>query len=100
MRRDDGVICMYKSPIDITMRDLEIQIENEMLRAVKRVGISVDKGGLMRALAYDREQYEAGFREGYEQARSENQEELTATRRFIHEHGLEFQLMHEYLRGK
>ena len=54
-------ILDYKSPIQITMDRMKIQTENEVLKAVQNVGISVDKERLLRALQYDSDQYYKGY---------------------------------------
>ena len=51
----------YKSPINIISSALRTEIENETLKAIKDVGIDVDKDELIKALTYDRQQYEKGF---------------------------------------
>ena len=59
---------MYRSPIDMMMTDIRHQIEKqqdeEIYKAVVSVGINVDKEELIRALRYDRQQYEKGFLDG------------------------------------
>lgn len=55
---------MYKSPIEIIIGQIKTNYENEIYRAVQNVGINIDKGELLKALEYDRGQYEEGFREG------------------------------------
>jgi hypothetical protein len=57
---------MYKSPIEIYETELETQLEGEILRAVKRVGVSVDKDELIKALKYDRDQYNEGYHDASE----------------------------------
>lgn len=52
---------MYESPIKVFQSNLEMQFEGEILKAVQRANISVDKDELIRALHYDREQYQKGF---------------------------------------
>lgn len=52
---------MYKSPIDIFYGQIETQIEGEIMKAVQKVHVNVDKDELLRALQYDREQYEKGY---------------------------------------
>ena len=52
---------MYKSPIEITYGQMESQIEGEILTAVCECGVVVDKDELIKALAYDRDQYRAGW---------------------------------------
>lgn len=55
---------MYKSPIEIIQDQLRIEQEGEILRAVQNTGVNVDKEELIRALQYDRGQYDKGFRDG------------------------------------
>lgn len=58
---------MYKPPITIyqALRDsLNIQLENNVCKAVASYGINVDKDELIKALKYDREQYEKGYEDG------------------------------------
>ena len=62
---------MYKSPIEMVsqiINDLNREIvkteEEIVMRAVCDVGISVNKDDLIRALQYDRNQYEAGVIDG------------------------------------
>ena len=57
---------MYKSPIKIIYDGFKTEINDEIYKAVLEVGIKVDKEELMRALRYDRAQYEAGYMAGYE----------------------------------
>ena len=60
----------YLSPINIwiteTMQDFNKNIEEQVYKEVINVGISVDKEELQKALAYDRNQYEKGFKDGVE----------------------------------
>lgn len=52
---------MYESPIKVVQGEMKTQLEGEILKAVHRVGITVDRDELIRALCYDREQYQKGF---------------------------------------
>lgn len=52
---------MYECPINIIMSDIETQFEQEVLKAVQQYDISVDKDELVKALNYDRQQYEKGY---------------------------------------
>ena len=56
-----GWIKMYKSPIDELINDVVTEEENAVVRAVVKCGINVDKDELVKALAYDRGQYEKGY---------------------------------------
>ena len=55
---------MYKSPIEIITEQIKTNYEDAIYSAVQNVGINIDKGELLKALEYDRGQYEEGFREG------------------------------------
>ena len=59
---------MYGSPIKVIQGELETQLEGEILKAVHRVGVTVDRDELIRALRYDREQYQKGFDDAREDA--------------------------------
>lgn len=52
---------MYKSPIDIIYSDVQMKLEDEVCKAIQNVGINVDKDELIKALSYDRQQYEKGY---------------------------------------
>lgn len=58
----------YKSPIEIIEDNINVQLDGEILKAVYNVGIKVDRKELIKALAYDREQYIKGFNNGYNKA--------------------------------
>ena len=51
----------YKSPIELIAGQIETETENEIVRAIQRMGINIDKNELLRALAYDRNQYAKGY---------------------------------------
>ena len=59
---------MYESPIEVFYKDLQMRfkedLQNNCIKAVQNYGIQVNKEELLKALAYDRHQYEKGFREG------------------------------------
>ena len=76
---------MYKSPIEVTSfhdaltRAMNKQIkavENDVYTAVLNVGVNVDKGELIKALQYDRDQYLAGYADGRQVSFSEFAEML------------------------
>ena len=81
---------MYLSPIDLReLSSIELEcpplesvveelakrtaqsVDNEIMIAVKKVGITVDKDELIKALQYDRGQYEKGYQDGYAVTRAE-----------------------------
>lgn len=51
----------YQSPIDVIMGQMNISYENEICKAVQNVNICVEREELIKALRYDREQYEKGY---------------------------------------
>lgn len=55
---------MYESPIEIIQTQMQMQMDKGILKAVQGVGINVDKEELVKALAYDREQYVKGYKDG------------------------------------
>lgn len=58
---------MYKSPIEIVSK-IEQQIvqqqEENVIRAILDMGVNVDKEELLKALKYDRDQYNKGYEDG------------------------------------
>ena len=77
--KDTNKYNNYRSPImldlefDATRTNIEKQIidqsEQYIARAImKIVNLEVDKDELVKALEYDREQYEAGYRDGFKAA--------------------------------
>ena len=69
----------YESPITRIYKDMETQIvkdgENQIFQAIQKCDIVVDKQELIKALQYDRGQYEKGYNDGlkagYEKAKAE-----------------------------
>ena len=62
---------MYKSPIDIIYGQMQTQMEGDILKAVQSYGINVDKEELIRAMQYDRDQYDKGYWDGMVDAKAE-----------------------------
>ena len=55
---------MYKSPIEIITKQINTQIEEHIFNAIQEVAADVDKEELIKALQYDRNQYEQGYMDG------------------------------------
>lgn len=59
---------MYASPIEKIYGELQTQMvqedENMVMKAVRKVGVNVDKEELIKALQYDRNQYTKGYSDG------------------------------------
>ena len=56
---------MYESPIVQITKGFHTEIDNGILKAVMEHGIIVDKEELLKALKYDRGQYDKGYKDGY-----------------------------------
>jgi uncharacterized protein YkuJ len=55
---------LYQSPIEIIMQEMQTQLDGEVFKATQAYGINVDKDELIKALQYDRDQYDKGFADG------------------------------------
>ena len=59
---------MYVSPIEKIYGEIQTQMaqedENMVMKAIRKVGINVDKEELIKALQYDRNQYTKGYKDG------------------------------------
>jgi len=64
----------YKSPIEIIYKDIQLRMDNGILKAVQECNIHVDRDELIRALQYDRGQYEKGYADGVAAAKMEGNE--------------------------
>lgn len=60
---------MYNSPIKICTKLLRMTQDETIVRAVQDVGIFVDKDELIKALQYDRGQYDKGYADGQKDAK-------------------------------
>lgn len=58
---------MYKSPIELKIEDIVSdvvkQVDEYTLRCFQQIGVNVDKYELIKALEYDRGQYEKGWKD-------------------------------------
>lgn len=55
---------MYEPPIKLIMGEMQTQFEENCMRAVQSYDFDVDKNELVKALEYDRNQYEKGYADG------------------------------------
>ena len=70
---------MYKPPVTIEYENYpKTELKNNgdemILKAIAEVGINVDKDELLKAMNYDRGQYEKGFEDGREYERKHRNE--------------------------
>lgn len=56
----DPIVKIYEDAAS----QFNMHIENEVFSIIKRYNIDVDKDELIRALAYDRKQYDKGYADG------------------------------------
>lgn len=72
---------MYVSPINIVVGEMQTYYEQEnekmILNAVNEITVDVDKDELMKALRYDRDQYNKGYKDGQHDILEEIRKELT-----------------------
>ena len=54
---------MYESPIRMIADQMSTQVEADCVSVVQHYGFDVDKEELAKALAYDRDQYDKGFKD-------------------------------------
>ena len=79
----------YESPISMkftegVMEQIRDSEDKLILRSCWNAGVRVDREELLRALRYDREQYETGYRDGYEAGKTDGAvEAFDAIRAFI-----------------
>lgn len=59
----------YQSPIDVIYGDLQTKLEGDVLKVIQNYDITVDKDELLKALAYDRDQYRKGWEDGWVHAK-------------------------------
>lgn len=64
----------YQSPIEMIATEMSTKFENDCVSICQSYGINVNRDELVKALAYDREQYDKGFKDGYNQALLEQQQ--------------------------
>lgn len=57
-------MIMYKSPVELITSQMHTQIEDYVFNAIQEVAVNIDKEELIRALEYDRGQYDKGYRDG------------------------------------
>lgn len=62
----------WQSPIGVDyIQRLAEDLETAVYKAVFDVNITVDRDELIKALAYDRQQYQAGYADGYVDAKND-----------------------------
>lgn len=69
---------MYKTPVEIiyervdrVVKDAQEILDDHIMKEILRAGVVVDKDELIRAMHYDRRQYEKGYQDGKDAAIAE-----------------------------
>lgn len=63
---------MYKSAIDIIYKDIQYQMEENIFKAIQNVDINVNREELIKALKYDRDQYNKGYEDAKREMRNKD----------------------------
>ena len=58
----------YISPIKVYQTEIQTTLENDVMSVAQSMGVDVNKEELLKALAYDRNQYKEGYEAGYNRA--------------------------------
>lgn len=73
----------YKSPIDIISERVKLDCDNAVYKAVQDVHINVDREELIKALQYDRNQYDKGYLDGCKETAEKFAERLKTQGDFV-----------------
>ena len=68
----------YKSPIETLREKATFWVDEQVYQAVENVDIKVDREELLRALQYDRGQYDTGYKNGYADGYAQGVEDIKA----------------------
>lgn len=66
----------YVSPITVELRQIQRKLDNFILNEIRKYDVKVDKEELVKALKYDRNQYEKGYADGKKEATREILQEV------------------------
>lgn len=55
---------MYESPIKTILQTMQEKLEADVLEIIQRHNVIVDKDELTKALKYDRDSYQKGYKDG------------------------------------
>ena len=80
----------YESPIEVFIKKQREEYEDGILWSIYNQGVIIDKDELIKALQYDRGQYEIGYKEGhaeaYEDIILQLEAELESSNKYIREY--------------
>lgn len=76
---------MYESPIEVLVSEMQMkqteEREKQIYECIQQYGINVDKEELIKALQYDRDQYEKGYKDAIIKFAEEAEERLLELRK-------------------
>ena len=55
----------YRSPIELIANEIQMKVEKDFVIACQSYGFNIDAEELKKALAYDRDQYDKGYKDGF-----------------------------------
>ena len=67
---------MYVNPIKIIMKDIKRSIDTNIMKILQGYNINVDKDELIKALSYDRDQYNKGYEDAKKEMNFLSKDEL------------------------
>lgn len=88
---------MWESPIRILQTGIETQIEDDVIKAVCKYGIDIDKDRLLEILCGDRSSYDKGYADGKREVCERIVERLEEYRRFEDHDSLDRQVIDRIL---
>jgi len=75
----------WDTPINTVLGPIETMIreenEKQIYHAIAKIGIDIDKEGLLKALNHDKERYEKAYREGWKACEEHYKEKLDRIRK-------------------
>ena len=72
---------MYDCPIETQLSGLQLMIREEhnrqIMEAVQKIGIKIDKEGLIDALNHDRKRYDEAYQKGWNDCKKHYEDKLS-----------------------
>lgn len=78
----------YESPIELIYGKMKNQLDNDIYNVVQSYGIKVDKDELIKALEYDRNQYEKGYADAKAELKRKKGSWIYDTERVLYNGGI------------
>ena len=75
---------MYESPFKVIVGELTVEYENEVIKAIQKVGVTVDKDEILKALNADRTRYEEAYRKGFDDCRKQYERMMNRIDEILH----------------